>query len=358
MFAISKHRYTIIICGLFLVIGTSEIGCAKKSSPVVKELVEKLQKGDFLAKLDALEKLGELGADAKSTVPTLIKILEDDKTPIPGADAAVKQEVIARPEDANPTLRCAAAATLGDIGPDAKPAISALLKNLKDKNRYVRSVSADALGGIGVKENRVLSALKEALNDPDTEVRIDIAEALVEIDPDSQDALSVLTKLLKDKDSETRRNAAAVLGQIRSTRIKTVIPALILALKDSNEEVRSKVAVCLGAICEESATVVPALVERVQKDKSSDVRIQAAQALQEYGPEAKAAIPALTNAIKEDPDSKVQQSAAQAIKYITKLPAKRGRKGAEEEEKQLRKDHPELEETLKQLKRRRGIKYR
>jgi HEAT repeat protein len=359
-----KLAFRMMVCGLLIFFGTCSFGCAKpsspsgKDSPSVKELLDKLEKGDFAAKLYALDELGKLGAKAKPAVPTLIIILEDDKSPIPGAAAAVKEETIAHPEDANPTLRSSAAATLGDIGPDAKPAIPALLKNLKDKDKYVRCVSADALAGIGSKEERVLSALKDALNDSVSEVRIDAAEALNELDPDNPDALSALIKLLKDKDPETRRDAASVLEQIQSTKINTVVPALLRAIKDPDENVRSKAAQSLGSICEKAMTVVPALVERLEKDKSSHVRIQAAQALQEYGPEAKLAIPALSRVMKEDPVSRVQKSAAQAIRRINTMPAKRGRKGAEEELKQLRKEHPEFEDVYKLAKRRRGIKYR
>lgn len=328
-------------------------GCAKKNGPSVKELILQVEKGDFTAKLLALDKLGELGSDAKPAVPTLITILGDDKSPIPGADEAVEQTTISRPEEANATLRSAAAATLGDIGPDAKAAIPALLKSLKDKDKYVRCVSADALAGIGLKEERVLSALKETLNDPLSKVRLDAADALNELDPDNPDALAALVKLLKDKDPHIRCHAVAILEQIKTANEKPIIAALVKALNDPEEDVRCKAAESLGSICEESASVVPVLVLTLKKDTSSSVRRNAIDALKEFGPEAKAAIAALTRTMMEDPDSNVRERATQAIRRINTMPAKRGRKGAEAEDAEMLKQFPEMKQNLK---RRRGIK--
>ena len=38
---------------------------------------------------------------------------------------------------------------LGRIGPDAKPAVAALVETMKDKNTNVRQLAVDALGRIG-----------------------------------------------------------------------------------------------------------------------------------------------------------------------------------------------------------------
>src|SRR5579871_460462 len=281
-----KLPFRTMVLGLSLLLGTCQLGCekwladSKEDLPSVASLLDKLNKGNFFAKLEALAGLRKHGPDAKSAVPTLIKILEDDKAAIPGAEEAVKEGLFARPEDANPSIRAAAAVTLAAIGPDAKPAIPALLKNLKDKAWNVRSACADGLAGISSKEEKVISALKEALKEPDETNRVNIAVSYARLDPESEEALAAVVNVVrKGKDPGDRMWAAGSLQAIKSSKIKKAIPALIAALKDPEEAVRCNAADTLGWICEEADTVVPALAERFEKDKSAEVRAYAAQAI-------------------------------------------------------------------------------
>jgi HEAT repeat protein len=307
-----------------------------------------LSKGDFKTKLEALQALRKHGANAKSAVPILIKILEDKKAIIAGVEAAVAEQIIPEKEDANPNLRASSAAALGAIGPDAKPAIPALLANLKDKAWNVRTACAEGLAKIGVKDKRIISAVKDAmLAEKDDTGRVDLAESLAELDPDSDAAISAVTKvLLKGDDPGDRGWAALALMRIKSSKIKEkAIPALIVALKDWDEHVRWDAAYSLGRICEESETVVPALVELL-KDESTDVRKIACQSLGEFGPEAKAALPALTHAV-DDPNNDVRVRAAQSLEQIKTWPKKRGQKGMQEQAKEAEKRQKEIEERIR-----------
>ena len=58
-----------------------------------------------------------------------------------------------------------------EIGPDAKPAIPALLKSLNDLNDGTRQSSCLALGRIGPAAKEALPALRVALNDSSANVR-------------------------------------------------------------------------------------------------------------------------------------------------------------------------------------------
>ena len=349
-----KLPFRTMVLGLSLILGICQLGCvlgnadATEDLPSVASLLDKLNKGDFFAKLEALEGLRKHGPNAKSAVPTLIKILEDDKAAIPGAEEAVKQELFARPEDANPSIRAAAAVTLAAIGPDAKPAIPALLKNLKDKDRFVRGASAKALAAIGSKEEKIIAAFKEALKDPNDINRVNIAVSFARLDPERKEPVAAITNvLLKGKDPGDRSWAALHLQLIGPPHIKKAIQALITALKDPEEEVRHDVAYALGEICEEAETVVPALTERLQKDKSASVRRCAAQALGEFGPEATAAIPALTRAQK-DADSEVQVVATKSLEQIKTWTKKRGLKGKQELVPEAKKKRAEFEKRIKE----------
>jgi HEAT repeat protein len=335
--------------GLLLIAGTCQLGCARgkaaldKDNPSVAALIDKLKKGDFIAKLDAMGELRKLGTEPKPAVPTLIKILEDDKAKISGAATGVEQGAIGRPEDANPSIRAAAIVTLEKIGPDAKPAIPVLLKSLKDKDNFVRLASISALLGIGEKEDGVLSAVKKMLEDSSPGVRMEAARVLVRFNSESKASVATVTSILqKDKDPGTRASAAFSLrSMMHSQQIKTAIPPLIKALNDSDKEVREAAAQVLGDICEEGKIVVPALVESVKQDKEESVRMFAAQALGEFGPEAQAAIPALTAALK-DPTSDVQVAAAQSLDHIKTWKTKRGTKGKEEQYRRYKKKREEL----------------
>jgi HEAT repeat protein len=68
-------------------------------------------------------------------------------------------------------VRAWAAHALAEIGPDAKDAVPALIKLLKDSDEGPRNDSCMALGDIGPVAIDALPALRNALNDPSKDVR-------------------------------------------------------------------------------------------------------------------------------------------------------------------------------------------
>lgn len=106
--------------------------------------------GTVVASSFALQKLGP---KAESTIPALIKVL-DDKDRKRGA------------------LACE---ILGKIGPSAVPA---LIKALGHEDSDVRVHAAEALGGMGQKAKAASKALNTALGDSDANVRQAAARAL------------------------------------------------------------------------------------------------------------------------------------------------------------------------------------
>jgi HEAT repeat protein len=71
---------------------------------------------------------------------------------------------------------------LGEIGPDARPAVPYLLEALRDDNEGVRRRAAVALGNIRADGETVVVALQSALNDPSPGVREMVSSALEEIE--------------------------------------------------------------------------------------------------------------------------------------------------------------------------------
>ena len=73
--------------------------------------------------------------------------------------------------DADPRVRTLAAQAVGNIGPDAAPAIPALLDLLKGSDEGSRNTACLGLAGIGPAAKKALPALREALSDPSANVR-------------------------------------------------------------------------------------------------------------------------------------------------------------------------------------------
>jgi HEAT repeats len=81
-------------------------------------------------------------------------------------------------------VRTVAMEVLGKMGTNAKPAVPALVRALKeDKNEDIRFAAATALGLIGTNDERATSGLVAALKDEDLIVRDTAADALEQVDP-------------------------------------------------------------------------------------------------------------------------------------------------------------------------------
>src|SRR5690606_26045519 len=115
--------------------------------------------------------------------------------------------------DRDSDLRRQAAKELGEMGPEAKEAVPALRKALRDSDAYVRRFSAEALGAIGPAAKEAVPDLALAMNDGKKVVALAAVESLGRI---GQPAIAALTGAVKDagKDPEVRRKAALGLGRI------------------------------------------------------------------------------------------------------------------------------------------------
>src|SRR5205807_1425663 len=114
---------------------------------LVADLIKDLDDPKTEVRVDALERLARLGANARPAVPALAAALADKQA---GAHAA---------------------GALGKLGPGAKDAIAALAGALQ--NSEVRAYAAQALADLGA-----LEPLVKALGDKDEDVRIEAVLAL------------------------------------------------------------------------------------------------------------------------------------------------------------------------------------
>jgi len=221
----------------------------------VRSLIEQLKDHRPDARRRAAAALGNIGPEAKDSVPALIKVLSDPEVEV----------------------RIKAAIALGRIGAETKAAVPALIEALRDRIKFVRSSAASSLGQIGAEAKAAVPALVKALRDPEVEVRESAARALGNIGPEAKDSVPALINTLKDRIKFVRRGAALALGNI-GPEAKAAVPALVKALSDPEVEVRESAALALGGMGAQAKAAVPALVEALS-DENEFVRNSSADAL-------------------------------------------------------------------------------
>lgn len=251
--------------------------------------------------------LGEIGPEARAAVSDLTKSLENKR------------------ENA---LRAAAAQALGKIGPEAASGTKALAGCLRDDNPQVRQRAAEALGRIGPSAGKATSALIAALKDH--AARAEARTALIRIGEPTMDAVQ---KALKD--DSVRFDAAAVLMKIAVEKAResqvdqptaSDLKSLQLVLFDPNRSPADRATaaaalatlgedgfallisafeepaiaeIAAAAFAEVGAEAVPPLIDALQH-KQPGVRGAAANALGHIGPAASKSIPALVRAMKDE----------------------------------------------------------
>jgi RNA polymerase sigma factor (sigma-70 family) len=190
-----------------------------------------------------------------------------------------------------------------ELGPDAKPAITALVELLK--SGYTGGYVTAALCRVGA--DAVPTLLDLATN------RINEARTgYVQLEPGRTQTASSLYM-------SVRVDSLGALGNILAYSSNAlanydISPALITCLNDSTPVIRSFAARALGFITNDEATVVPALIPMLN-DRDFQTRWSTCLALGNYGKRAEAAILALRNALA-DKNSYVRACAAIALVQI------------------------------------------
>jgi WD40 repeat protein len=258
-------------------------------------LVKTLEGPAGSARLEAVQELGKLGADARPAVPALLKALG-------GAGPAFREQVLR------------ALKSVGGVSAEHVPQLVPLLRD--DSFPEGRAFALEALAKLGPQARPAAAALVEVLRAPTSPaVRARAAGALAGIGPAAKDvAQAPLLELMRDPDEQVSAAATAALVKVaRPTRAE--VPALTRNLGDAAAAVRRYAAAALGELGPAAAEAVPNLAEAATRDQSPEVRRLAVAALAMVQPEGKAAVEAYTRALA-DADVKVAREAAAALAQV------------------------------------------
>lgn len=166
--------------------------------------------------------------------------------------------------DSDPTVREAAARSLGRLSAVSAEAGVELVALLRDPDTSVRHAAAQSLGE-GELPPAVASALASLLTNPDPLVRQAAAHALLLID--ARGAFAALSKGTTDVDPSVRQWTVAALGESGDAR---AVPILLDRLRhDSTAGVRAEAAYRLRFMGD--SAVVAELETIVQRESNLDV---------------------------------------------------------------------------------------
>ncbi|MGL4555778.1 MAG: HEAT repeat domain-containing protein, partial [Gemmataceae bacterium] len=211
----------------------------------VSAWVKDVESGKPDAVVPALNALMRAGPEARPAVPALVKLIQGEPS----------------------LVQVIAVLALAKVGPDAVPA---LRKAMDGKSPRGRELAARALGLIG--DPAATPNLVTALTDGEAAVRRTAVASLRQLN--ARAAVPALKKALADKDAEARVEAAWAVWQIAGDA--SGLGALKAACAEKDEDVLTKALTALGAMGPKARDAGPA-VAALLKQESTDLRFLAAQ---------------------------------------------------------------------------------
>jgi HEAT repeat protein len=272
--------------------GTGELSAQKKKpaprdvqvrGKTVKEWIKALQAKELFKRVEAVNALREAGPDAKPAVKALLAVfLDRDATllhplaalALAAIGADVVPDLVTALSDKSPLVRGGATMALGLLGPRARPAVRALSRALADSEAIVRAGAATALREIGSGARPAVPALRKALQDREAAVRVEAADALWQVGGDTKLTIKVLAAALEEETPLARR-AADVLGDMGPAAAEAG-DALRAALRATDARVQLRAAEALYRVKGDAKSCVAVLAAAL-KSSDTEVKREAAQ---------------------------------------------------------------------------------
>jgi HEAT repeat protein len=194
---------------------------------------------------------------------------------------------------------------VASLGPDAEPAIPALVHTLKTnyggqrlEETHQDYRSALALAAIG---KPAVEPLRGLLKESKENVRAEVASALGRLGPDASPAVPDLIPMLGDKSERIRLDAARALGAIGAA----ATDALVAACSDESTTVRARAVEALGRSSAPDDRVRRAAFGRA-RDDAPEVRDEAIRALSRLEPADDEALTAVVKDSLRDREERVR----------------------------------------------------
>jgi len=183
-------------------------------SPNIESLIADLASPDRLVRCEAIYSLKEIGEAARSAIPALKRVMNDNSEPF---------------------LQIVAAGAVGAIARDDPDAVPVLVTALNDPIGFHRATACELLGERRHKSG-VLCTMK-VLNDEDFSVRFAAAEAIGLTFGNWLHAVAVCVVMLKDADSSIRAMGAESILSIKNF-VQNDLDLLQMAVADASWEAR------------------------------------------------------------------------------------------------------------------------
>jgi HEAT repeat protein len=234
----------------------------------------------------AARALGNIGPDARAAIPALGKALRDKEGRVcweaAGALRRIGKEAVPSLCEAlgakHATVRHAAAYELGEMGPQAEAAIPALIQSLSDTNAQVRASAGYSLSRMGTA---AVPGLLEARAHGNETARQAAATTLERFYPSLRPALPILMTMAADEAPAIRRQGIEGLTAIRPSTAE-IVSAWMIALNDPVTEVRLAAIKGLSRAGRRGQSAIPELT-RLTEDKEESIRNAARDALGKIG---------------------------------------------------------------------------
>ena len=282
----------------------------KKATAAVPALVNALNDSDYQVWYESIMTLSKIGPDAAPAVEVLVKDLGNREAQRRYrtafalgkiGSAAIAGLVQVLQESSLPTTtavyrRTEALRALGFMGPEASPAIDAMISALADDNQVVHQQAAESIGKIG---NRIEVKLTDALRQSSERVRAGILVSIRSLPQLTPESVAEIRAATRDQASSVR--AAALLAMPMDAENQELIRLVETALLDKETLVREagiSTAIKLGRFTDK---VVPMLLRALESTEPA-TRESAAYCLGRLGSKSSSAVRPMLAAMRLHPE--------------------------------------------------------
>ncbi len=229
----------------------------------IKKLIAGLDNEDASVRGDNIQRLGNLGPEGRAAIPALIERLQDKGRFSPSID-----HLSSSFEHGEIMIRGAAFDALGKIGLEAVPALVEVLAGNDVDARYE---ALEVISKIGPGARTSVSRVASLVSAPEKRIRRAALSALVHIDQDGSVAVPLLQKLIQGDDESLRQYAADSLRQY--PKHPQMLSILTRALKSADPAVRGEAARILGNLPGPSERIVELLLPLIHDEGERQVAI-------------------------------------------------------------------------------------